>query len=92
MNKVDLVKSVAEECSLSQSKAADVVESVFEHVMSSIEEEGSFSWRGFGVFSLKKRKEKKGRNPKTGEEILIPEMNTVSFKVSKSYRDSLNEK
>ncbi len=42
--------------------------------------------RGFGVFAVKRMKGKKGRNPKTGEDVFIPERNKVVFKVSRLYK------
>ncbi|MGL5713199.1 HU family DNA-binding protein [Cetobacterium sp.] len=46
---------------------------------------------GFGKFEITERAEKKGRNPKTGEEILIPAKKAVKFKSAKALKDSINK-
>ena len=74
MNKTDLVNAVAEKTELSKKDAAKAVDAVFETVMDSLSEGEKVQIIGFGNFEVRERKARKGRNPQTGEEIQIPEM------------------
>lgn len=74
---------------LSKKEATGLVEAVFGAVSKAISDEGRFSYPGFGTFAVKKRAERKGRNPRTGEEITIAESSTVSFKPAPAFKDTL---
>lgn len=90
MTKGDLIESVRKSSNgLSRKAAGEVVEVVFSALGRSLKKEGRVAYSGFGVFTVKKRKARKGRNPKTGEAITIKASKTVGFKPTPSLKKSL---
>jgi DNA-binding protein HU-beta len=80
MTKADLVNSVAKATKLSKRAAADAVDSLFENLTRAIKKDRRFQVPGFGTFSVRSRKARKGRNPQTGAVINIKASRTVGFK------------
>ena len=89
MNKAELVASMAAKTGLSQKDSAKALESFIESVQESLTKGDKVALVGFGTFEVKVRAARKGRNPQTKEEIMIPESKAPSFKVSKAFKDSL---
>ncbi len=83
MVKHDLVNEVVNRTGLSKTKAEIAVETVFETMKRSMERGERSELRGFGVFNIRPRKTGIGRNPRTGEEVLIPPGKAVRFKPGK---------
>ncbi len=90
MNKMDLIAAVAESAELPKAKAAEVVDAVFGAIEGALKKDEEVRLVGFGSFATAKRKASTGRNPRTGEEIKIPESNSVRFKAGKALKDSVN--
>ncbi|HVZ09712.1 HU family DNA-binding protein [Rhodopila sp.] len=90
MNKMDLIAAVAEETELSRIKAGEVVDAVFNAITSALKEKQEVRLVGFGTFASTVRKASTGRNPRTGEEMAIPESTTVRFKPGKGLKDSVS--
>ena len=65
---------------------------VLEKITSTLENNGRIEIRGFGSFSVRKRKSKNGRNPRTGESVFVPEKKAPIFKSGKGLRNRLNYK
>ena len=65
---------------------------VLEKITSTLENNGRVEIRGFGSLSVRKRKSKNGRNPRTGESVFVPEIKAPIFKSGKGLRDRLNYK
>ena len=89
MTKQELIEKLLEsqrKRSFPKVAVSDVVESIFFNLNYALKQGKRFSYPGFGTFMVRRRKERKGRNPKTGEEILIPPSKTVFFKPSTSVR------
>jgi DNA-binding protein HU-beta len=80
MTKDDLVNAVAKATKLSKRAAGDAVNSTFENLARAIRKEKRFQVPGFGTFSVRSRKARKGRNPQTGDVISIKASRTVGFK------------
>ena len=76
--------------SLKKKEAEEVVEAIFETIKVAIQEGKEVQLKGFGTLKVSSRKERNGINPKTKEKISIPATKTVTFKVSKSFKDSVN--
>ena len=74
---------------LSKRLVSDVIDATFESIGKSIKKEKRFSYPAFGTFTVRKRKERKGRNPQTGEEIKIKASKTVGFKPAPTLKSSL---
>jgi len=91
MTKAELIERVSKDAgpTISKKATARIVESVFEHLHKSIRRERRFTYPGFGTFTVKKRKPRKGRNPKTGDSIHIPATKTVAFKPAPNFKASL---
>jgi len=80
MNKTELVEKVAKECTLSKSAAEQVLNSVLSAITEAMKTGDKVSLLGFGTFSVSERASREGRNPKSGEKIMIPAKKAVKFK------------
>jgi len=91
MTKADLVERASADAgpTVSKKMVGHIVESVFEHLHKAIRKDKRFTYPGFGTFCIKKRRARKGRNPKTGETILISPTRTVAFKPAPNFKASL---
>lgn len=83
MVKNDIVTEVVTRTGLSKTKAEIAVETVFETMKRAMESGDRIELRGFGVFNIRPRKTGIGRNPRTGEEVVIPPGKAVRFKPGK---------
>ena len=86
MIKKDIIEEVAKKTGLNKSIIKEITDKFLASIYHALLEGKRVELRGFGVFYVKKVKGKKGRNPKTGDEVFIPERNKVGFKVSKLYK------
>lgn len=86
---MDLIAAVADATDLSRAKAGEVVDAVFNTITDAMKKDDEVRLVGFGTFGTAVRKATTGRNPRTGEEIQIPESKTVRFKVGKSLKDAV---
>jgi len=92
VTKDELITSVIKSCkepSFSKRLTGDVLDAVFENISKSIKKEKRFAYPGFGTFTVRSRKARKGRNPQTGEEIKIKASKTVGFKPAPTLKNSL---
>jgi DNA-binding protein HU-beta len=89
MNKADLVDVISENSGLTKKSGADVLESIVKGVKKSLSNGEKVSLMGFGSWEVISRNERKGRNPKTGKEIIIPARKVVKFNAGKELRDSI---
>lgn len=89
MNKLDLVAAVADGTDLSRAKAGEVVDAVFGAISGALKQKEEVRLVGFGTFVAAVRKASTGRNPRTGEEMAIPESTTVRFKAGKGLKDAV---
>ncbi|MFQ5779395.1 MAG: HU family DNA-binding protein [Nitrospiria bacterium] len=90
MNKAELTDAVRKaNHGLSKKAEAEVVETTFSILKKSLKKEGRFAYPGFGVFTVKKRKARKGRNPQTGETIRIKASKTVGFRPAPALKKNL---
>ena len=88
-NKQDLIAKVAETAELSKKQAALVVGTVFETIAESLAKGEKVQLIGFGSFEVRERAERKGRNPQTGDEIVIPASKVPAFKAGKALKDAV---
>lgn len=92
MTKAELIAKVAEGKGvedLSKAKIQTVIEETFDVIAKAIKKDKRFVVPGFGTFVVTSRKARKGRNPKTGEEIKIKASKTVRFKPAPSIKKGL---
>ncbi len=86
---MELIAAVSDATDLSRAKASDVVEAVFSSITDALRKQDEVRLVGFGTFAAAKRKASTGRNPRTGEEMNIPESTTVRFKAGKGLKDAV---
>lgn len=90
MNKNELVAKVAETADLSKADATRAVEAVIEGIIDELKRDGEVRIVGFGTFSISKREGGPGRNPRTGEQIMIAPSKVVRFRAGKQLKDAVN--
>jgi DNA-binding protein HU-beta len=89
MTKGDLIEAVAKGAKLNRRIAGDAVDATFESLASAIRKEKRLQVPGFGTFTVRSRKARKGRNPQTGAEIVIKASRTVGFKPAPDLKKGL---
>ena len=87
MTKQELIAAVAENAGIKKVEAEKAITATFETITHALEK---VQLVGFGTFEVKDRAARKGRNPKTGEEITIPASKNPSFKAGKALKDAVN--
>jgi len=90
MTKADLVERVYTKLGLSKSESAQIVESVFEIIKTTLENGEKIKIAGFGNFEIKEKSTRRGRNPQTGDEIEISARRVLTFKPSQILKSSIN--
>jgi integration host factor subunit alpha len=80
LTKADMAARLFEELGLNKREAKEMVERFFEEIRQSLEEGSQVKLSGFGNFDLREKKQRPGRNPKTGEEIPISARRVVTFR------------
>jgi DNA-binding protein HU-beta len=85
----NLVDAVAEKTGITKENANVAVKAVQEGVMDLLQQSGKLQLMKFGSFTLRKTKQRQGRNPATGQPITIPAGYRIGFKVSKTWKDSM---
>jgi len=90
MTKADIVERIYERVGFSKKEAADVVESIFEVIKARLEAGEKVKVSGFGNFVINEKRPRKGRNPQTGEEIIISGRRVLTFKPSQVLKRTIN--
>ena len=80
LTKADMAERLFDEIGLNKREAKEMVELFFEKIRSSLENGEQVKLSGFGNFDLREKKQRPGRNPKTGEEIPISARRVVTFR------------
>ena len=91
MNKAELISAVAEKTGLSKKDSEKAINATFDAITVSLEAGDKVQLVGFGVFEVKERSARIGRNPKTKEEIQIPASRVPAFKAGKVLKDSVGK-
>ena len=91
MTKADLVEKVAEGTGLTRTDVAVVVDAFLDTVKISMENGHNIEIRGFGTFKVKLRKERKARNPRTGEVVPVPSRKVPVFKPSNEFKNMITK-
>ena len=90
MNKTELVAAVAKKSELSKKNAEAVLKAFTDVVAEELQNGGKVQLVGFGTFEVSERAERIGRNPKTGEEMIIAASKAPKFKAGKALKDAIN--
>lgn len=89
MNKTEFIESMTESGEMTKKDAAVALDNVLETIKKELANGEKINFVGFGIFEPKERGERKGRNPQTGEEIIIPPSKYPAFKAGKSLKQAL---
>ncbi len=87
MTKKEIVKTISEEIGLTQLKTKEIVQKTFDAIVETLVEEHRIELRNFGVFEVKKRAARTARNPRTSEQVDVPEKYVVTFKPGKEMEE-----
>ena len=87
MIKSDLVRELAQKLDIKEKEALFIMDKVIESIKETVAREGRLEIRDFGVFEVKKRKKRLGRNPKSKKEYPIPPHNSVNFRPGKDIKE-----
>ena len=90
MSKEELVKSMAEKSGLTKKDSEKALNVLLECIQEALSKGDKVQLVGFGSFEVKERAERKGRNPQTGEEILIPASVVPVFKAGKVLKEAVS--
>lgn len=91
MTKADIFEKVHAGIGLSKKESAEAVELVFSIMKSTLESGENLKISGFGSFIVKQKKDRRGRNPQTGESITIESRRVLTFKPSGVLKDQINK-
>ena len=89
MNKIELIAAVAEKTGMTKKDAERAVAATFESISASLAKGDRVQLSGFGIFEVKERSARVGRNPRTKEAIEIPATRTPVFKASAALKDTV---
>ncbi|GIL67536.1 hypothetical protein Vafri_20897 [Volvox africanus] len=92
VGKAALVDKIAKDASLTKVQATKAFDSLFDAVQEAVTSGKKVTVLGFGTFESRDRKEKAGRNPRTGEVITIPASKAPSFRASPTFKEKVNGK
>ena len=91
MNKTERIAVVAEKSGITKKDAERVVSATFETIAAELKKNEKVQISGFGIFEVKEREARVGRNPRTKEAIQIPASKAPAFKASKALKDLVSE-
>ena len=89
LTKNDIVTSV-HELGFTKKKSVEIIETLLEIMKSTLEKGEDVLISGFGKFCVKQKKQRRGRNPATGDDLILKERKVVTFKCSGKLRDKIN--
>lgn len=91
MTKADIVDIISSSVGLTKVETEAVVNGFLETVMEAMKRGENIELRGFGSFKVVKRAQRVARNPKTNEEVIVPEQYAPVLKVSKEFKEAVNK-
>lgn len=89
MNKAQLVAAIADKAGLSKKDAEKAMNAVFDEITGALKKGDKVQLVGFGSFEVRERAARKGRNPQTKTEIVIPASKLPVFKAGKALKDAV---
>jgi integration host factor subunit alpha len=90
LTKAQMVESVQNQIGLPRNRSSEIVETLLEIIKSTLESGEDVLVSGFGKFSVNKKNARRGRNPSTGEDMMLAPRKVVTFKCSGKLRDKIN--
>jgi DNA-binding protein HU-beta len=90
MSKAEMVRRIADETDLTQVKAQEAVDAIFDEIKRALQQGDAVTLRRSGSFHVRDKQARIGRNPNTGQEAAIPPRRVVRFKSGKSLKHAVN--
>ncbi len=90
LTKSDIVESIYDELGLPRNQSSELIEILLEIIKRSLEEGDDVMVSGFGKFCVRDKSQRKGRNPATGEDMMLDKRRVVTFKCSGVLKTNLN--
>jgi integration host factor subunit alpha len=90
MTKIEIIESIYEHLGISKKESVTAIESLFEIIKDELGKGNDVMISGFGKWTVRAKKKRKGRNPQTGEPLTIDARKVVTFKPSTVLRDAVN--
>lgn len=91
MTKKELIKNIAEKTELPQHAVSSVIENMVAQIRSLLSQGDRITLSSFGAFSTKNKAQREGRNPQTGESIIIPARRAIKFTAAKKLKGAVND-
>lgn len=91
MTKADIVDRVAGGTGLTKLETEAIIEGFFKTVIDALKQGNGIEIRGFGSYKVKKKNARQARNPKTGEQVFVPEHYVPTFKFSKDFKELVDQ-
>ncbi len=90
LTKSQIIDAVAERIGFTRKKSLETVETLLEIIKSTLASDDDVLVSGFGKFCVKDKRERKGRNPMTGDDMILAPRRVVTFKCSGKLKDKIN--
>ncbi|RJP76801.1 MAG: integration host factor subunit alpha [Desulfobacteraceae bacterium] len=91
LTKAQIVDTIQEKFGFPRKKCVELIEIMLEEIKKPLEKGEDVMISGFGKFCVNEKKERKGRNPATGDDLVLPARRVVTFKCSQGLRDQINK-
>lgn len=91
MNKTELLSLVAMKANVTQKQANEVVDAFLDTITETLATDEKVVVTGFGTFEVRLRAERVGKNPRTGETIVVPEQKTPAFRAGKLLKEAVKK-
>lgn len=90
ITRANVAETIYEEIGLSRKDSTDILDMILDEIVKELSNGNDVKLSSFGTFSLRQKKERSGRNPKTGVEAIISPRKVISFKPSQTMRKTIN--
>jgi len=90
LTKANIVDSISKNCGCSKTQSIDLMQSILETIKKTLESGEDVLISGFGKFCVKEKSDRRGRNPHTGNDLMLGARRVVIFKCSSVLREKLN--
>lgn len=80
MHRKDIAQKIAKKCDTTEVLARQIINELLNTIIETLQKEGRLELRDFGVFKVKERQPRKARNPKTGQQVMLPLRKVIVFK------------
>ena len=90
LTKADIVEAIVEQIGFTKNHSSEIVETLLEIIKGTLESGEDVLLSGFGKFCVRQKETRRGRNPATGEAMMLPPRKVVTFRCSGKLRDKIN--